>query len=238
MMNLQFERLTFLDTVQHCFTDGGPGGGHLIPSQIAAVRETSDELQGIKIALGGMYFAGRDDNVARGNAFYTRTQELIELSPYELRQRKLDDWERRYLDDLPGKQYRYPLLWAMLPSLTRAGALAYRVKASHEATVTVLALKRWRLEKGEYPPSLNELLSNGYLKKLPADPYSAGPLKYHKRGDGFVLYSVGGDFTDDGGIRGTPTYKGWFPRRNWEQEGADVLFWPPSLADPNARGAP
>ena len=33
LMNMEGERLLFMDAVQHTFTDGGPGGGHIIPGR-------------------------------------------------------------------------------------------------------------------------------------------------------------------------------------------------------------
>jgi hypothetical protein len=49
------------------------------------------------------------------------------------------------------------------------------------------------------PASLDELISAGYIQFVPMDPYSNGPLVYKPAGDNFKLYSVGYDFSDDGG---------------------------------------
>jgi len=107
----------------------------------------------------------------------------------------------------------------MVGSIMKGVELSWRGKAFYEAVPTVLTLKRWRLAKGEYPSGLQELVDGGYLKSLPADPYSDGPLKYHRRGDDFVLYSVGADFDDDGGVQG---------ERSWgdREGGGDRVFWP------------
>jgi len=92
--------------------------------------------------------------------------------------------------------------------------------------MTVLALQRYRAEKGAYPASLEELKQAGYIDVLPADPYSDGPLVYKPAADHFTLYSVGTDFKDDGGTpgkdrKGRPTM--------WDaQAGADAVFWPVS----------
>ena len=34
LMNMEGERLCFMDAVQHLFTEGGPGGGHLVPDKL------------------------------------------------------------------------------------------------------------------------------------------------------------------------------------------------------------
>ena len=49
------------------------------------------------------------------------------------------------------------------------------------------------------------------------DPYSDEPLVYRVEGESFILYSVGEDFFDDGGIDVT-----W----DQSQSGGDRVFWP------------
>ena len=45
-----------------------------------------------------------------------------------------------------------------------------------------------------------------FIDKLPHDIINGDPLKYHRTDDGqFVLYSVGWNETDDGGIVGVAT---------------------------------
>jgi hypothetical protein len=45
----------------------------------------------------------------------------------------------------------------------------------------VLALQAWKLEHGEYPKTLDELVGP-YFEKLPLDPYSAQPYRYYPKG--------------------------------------------------------
>jgi hypothetical protein len=62
------------------------------------------------------------------------------------------------------------------------------------------ALERARLANASYPPTL-ESLSPALIKTIPRDVISGGPLKYKLRPDGsFLLYSVGWNETDDGGV--------------------------------------
>jgi hypothetical protein len=62
------------------------------------------------------------------------------------------------------------------------------------------ALERFHLARGEYPPSLADLESALQLQ-LPHDILNGEPYHYRKRKNGgFVLYSVGTDLIDDGGI--------------------------------------
>ena len=68
-------------------------------------------------------------------------------------------------------------------------------------TVTAIAQKRYQLEHGAYPASLNELVPR-YLPAPMVDLMDGKPLRYRLRADGdFLLYSVGDDGQDDGGTR-------------------------------------
>jgi len=64
-----------------------------------------------------------------------------------------------------------------------------------------LALHAYRLDHGVYPTTLTQL-TPGYLPTLPIDPFSNNqPFKYRPNGKaGYLLYSVGPDAVDNGGI--------------------------------------
>jgi hypothetical protein len=66
-------------------------------------------------------------------------------------------------------------------------------------TVTAIALKRYHLQHGVYPATLDDLVP-AFLSALPADFMDGKPLRYKLRPDGdFLLYSVGEDGVDNGG---------------------------------------
>jgi len=96
----------------------------------------------------------------------------------------------------------------------------YCYKALHDALVTILALHRWKLDKGAFPENLDALLTDGYLQTLPDDPYSDTILKYQQQGDKFILYSLGADFDDDGGVENHQDPWGR------QETGGDRVFWP------------
>jgi len=71
---------------------------------------------------------------------------------------------------------------------------------AHLRTAQVaLALERWRLtHNGNVPDSLAGLAPN-FLPAIPIDPFDDQPLRYKKLARGYVVYSIGPNFTDDGG---------------------------------------
>lgn len=224
LIDVQFERLAFLDVVQHVFTNEGSGGGHLIPSAMSSLASTegSDaDWEGIPLlrTVRSVIHARRDETVAKASQIFDHLRELAVMSPYEKREQRvatIDDM----VDSLP--KHRYDLVEIMLPALDRVVEVSFQGRAIHEATLTVLALHRHRLEKGAYPASLDELVRAGYVNSLPDDPYNDGPMAYRVTDTAFTLYSVGPDFEDDGGKMSTD--REGRPKR-WHENG-DTVFWP------------
>jgi hypothetical protein len=69
-----------------------------------------------------------------------------------------------------------------------------------DQTIVACALERYRLAKGKYPETL-ENLAPQFIDRLPLDVCSGRPLKYRLLQDGwFALYGVGWNETDDGGV--------------------------------------
>jgi len=224
LINIEGEKLFFLDTIQHVFTEGGPGGGHLIPRRFMKLKaisegeEQPDESVLPYVALG-LVHARRDETIKRANEIYERLIQLSKMSPYQRHSSNIQD-EDDTIESL--SEYRHALLRYFIPALSRASAHSYHSRAMHQATLTVLALHRRQQEKGDYPDSLSVLHTEGYLDELPMDPYTDTPLIYKTTADDFVLYSVGPDFEDNGGKIGRDE-KGRI--ETWPGE-ADVLFWP------------
>jgi hypothetical protein len=86
-----------------------------------------------------------------------------------------------------------------LPSLGDAAHFAYG-QAGVDLARTAIALERYRLAHGEYPGTLDALAPQ-FMEKVPHDVIGGGPLHYRRTDDGqFVLYSVGWNERDDGGV--------------------------------------
>ena len=118
---------------------------------------------------------------------------------------------------------RYSLYYQLMPALRRVGELSHWNRAEIEGLMTVMAVLKYHHETQRYPEKLSELVEVGLLKKLPMDPYSDKPLVYRKIDDGFTLYSVGYNFTDDGGMA-IRNKKG--RAKMWGAVEGDAVFWP------------
>lgn len=228
VINLEFEKMAFHDLVQHLFTDGGPGGGHLIPAGWADISDDRMNLTGedermflvpLFFVASSMVHARRDETLEVGDRIYDEQIKLAKMTPFQ-----------RHREDVPSandiftslSSRKFFLLHFIMPAFDRACEIPFRGKASHQATLTILALARWRVEKGEYPASLDRLTAAGLLTDLPMDPFSDKLLIYKRAGDNFILYSLGPNFEDNGGKPATDS-KG--RPRNWLDNG-DTVFWP------------
>jgi hypothetical protein len=117
------------------------------------------------------------------------------------------------------------LMQVTMPGFEKVSELDWKTRAQRGATLTILVIERYRLEKGGVPDGLDELVKGGYLTELPMDPWSDKPLVYRKTAEGYTLYSVGPDFEDNGGTVAIVNGKAvtW---SNNAASGTDVVFWP------------
>jgi hypothetical protein len=125
-------------------------------------------------------------------------------------------------DEQAGGPTRNLLLSLLLPAYDRLSQQAWRTKTHEAAMITTLAILRYKSQKDQYPGHLDELVSEGFLRKLPPDPYGPGPLSYDRTPEGFLLYSWGENLRDDGGRQGVGQDG---QARLWRDNG-DWVFWP------------
>jgi len=93
-----------------------------------------------------------------------------------------------------------PILFALFsPSLETVVVLHALAATESDLAKVAVALAAYRAENGRYPAKLVEL-SPKYLKVVPKDRLSGKELIYRLEGRGYVLYSVGENLTDDGGV--------------------------------------
>ena len=118
----------------------------------------------------------------------------------------------------PGQVPVYAYMVGMLaPVFVKANTARYLLAAELAQTQVFLAAQAYRARFGSYPRGLDELKSRlGW--ELPLDPFSERDLVYIRRGNGFILYSIGPDMKDNGG---RVEMKGGFPPTS----GDIVLRW-------------
>jgi hypothetical protein len=74
----------------------------------------------------------------------------------------------------------------------------YDIHVRADLTRISFAMIAYKADKAQYPETLAALWPK-YLKVVPGDRFTGKPLKYARKGDGYVVYSVGKNLKDDGG---------------------------------------
>jgi hypothetical protein len=94
----------------------------------------------------------------------------------------------------------------LLPALPRFQSR----DAEHVALVRVaaasLAIERFRLAHANALPDNLEQLTPACCKTVPSDAFDGKPLRYKKHDSSYVVYSVGSDVQDDGGVSWDANY--------------------------------
>jgi hypothetical protein len=118
-----------------------------------------------------------------------------------------------------------PLAGLVLPACLKVRMAFQRCQAQVRCALTAVAVERYQLAHHNWPKRLADLRP-ALLEKIPTDPYDGKPLRYRRLADGVVVYSIGPDRVDNGGV---------IDRVNGVHEGSDLGF---RLWDPAKRRQP
>jgi len=202
---VQGERAMALDSVQRMW-DVDPRTGAVTPnvefaqSLFAQVGNADTPELAEHLAR-----VGYEDTVAEVNLYYNAITEAL-AQPHPEARRRLESLE----NVLASSPNTNPILRVMAPSLARYETLRTRGEAVRRAALLVTNLHAYQQAHGEYPESLEAFAGGDFT----IDPYSNGGFVYRRSGDGFLLYSVGGNGADDAGVHD--------PKGDTN----DLVFWP------------
>ena len=100
--------------------------------------------------------------------------------------------------------------------------------ATKNATVIAIAAHRFRKANNAWPQTLDDLPGK-FLYEKPLDPITGPPLKFKIEDDAIIVYSVGIDLDDDGGIDDSLSNPFLFKRPQdvtIEAADGDWILWP------------
>jgi len=220
------DRLFIYDEIQRCFTEDFIGGGHISLDAFKRL-ESIGEISSGDFDLGGEFLSkslhilfnhpNKKQTRQMADRLYNFLEEMTHKSPAQVHAEAINI-QKEVEEIAKGNIF----LELFIPAVDRIVLIGHRSKVDIQATLAVIAITRYKQDIGNYPDSLQELVNTGYIKELPMDPYSGGPLLYRRTDEGFVLYSVGENFTDDGG-KIVRDEQGRVKR--WPDDG-DMVFWP------------
>jgi hypothetical protein len=122
-------------------------------------------------------------------------------------------WPR--LQDQAELPWHAPVAHLIMPIFSRAHAKRDAAVTRRDQFNIALALNLYRQEHGEYPRTL-EPLAGTVDWPIPDDIFSGEPFGYRREGEGYVLWSVGPDLDDDGGVGPDA------PGQSWED--SDIVW--------------
>jgi len=87
--------------------------------------------------------------------------------------------------------------------LLKQAEMAAYLQSMYDQAAIACALERYRIGKGTYPDSLYKL-SPTFMKQMPLDIITGQPIRYRRKENIFLLYSLGWEQRDEGGLQTLP----------------------------------
>jgi len=239
--SFKVEHMMICDEIQRCFTSDRFGKGHLYLPRFREISGMYDDYYpypnkgGIEFFFYNLVYSSpflfthpnKEQTLASANELFELWECMSSKTAAQLNPERKAIEEK--INNIAGKNQFINVLF---PAFSRIFTIANRAHTEVDATLAIIALTRYKQDKGQYPQDLNELITTGYLKHPPMDYFSDKPLVYKKTDDDFLLYSFGRNYADDGGQPGKGS-KGRF--QLWADE-ADAVFWP--VPEPKVITAP
>ncbi|MCK5027095.1 MAG: hypothetical protein KAS07_01620 [Candidatus Pacebacteria bacterium] len=229
--NLQ-EKISSLDK----FYDSEEGTVLALKMEYLVSSEAIDSL-----ADGTLVLDRSGSNTAKMNKYYfqpNRTKQLFaDFFQYAIEMKEdpskpqLDTWvdfiyevekkkDSSYITKLFSKNLAGKIVTSVVIVSHNNNTKDDRIDVYVGATQLTLALRGYHQEHGELPLSLNALVPE-YLTEIPSDPFSGGSIKYDPERK--VVYSIGWNKIDDGGLLEDEEYKDDVFSVDFEQVKNDLL---------------
>ncbi len=221
------------DVVQRIYSDDGHGDGTITLAGLRGMTRmngmpvgseeeiVSGKTASLLMPVAVAAMASRRELIEQAERFYAVAEQDIRR-PYWEKIRTpsaslglLGQWECSLREKV-----RLAPLCLLVPALDRASGNCDCAKAAHEAVLVVLVLEEYREKQGRYPESLGELVPR-YLPTMPLDYSTGGPLRYKLKDGKPLLYGLGLDGKDDGGVRGDEKDRYRVPEKG------DWVLYPP-----------
>ncbi len=204
-VRFDFERKWFDDAMQRLFSDNGSGDGILVADGFKlfeSLQMGTDHPQESTLATtfagpaAAGVMAGRREMTERYHSMIDQMERVIRQPLWERDDKRLD----AMLEETSAlARLRYMPIFIMMPALQRASIVGERTLQLRDAILTAIALELHRRRAGEYPASLSELTPK-LLPTPPLDRFTGQPIRYVLKNGKPVLYSIGVDRTDGGGV--------------------------------------
>lgn len=218
------EKLLLYDVVQRIFIDNGRGTGRLAWS-VGWYLDTTKGFWGniIPRYRNCLFGPTRKETEQRIEQISVMSNQLMGQTPWEIENQQENPFEK--MQAIYKSNFLLELLGIDLKGIFER---YHKTRTQTKALIAIIAILRFKNDTNHFPGMLEELVDTGYLKSVPMDPFSNGSLVYKVTGDNFTLYSVGSDFSDDGGESKDVVSFVQIPFRlgGLPTEKPDIVYWP------------
>ena len=159
-------------------------GAMMLENRDARDRQVTKVLKDLEVELDGILSEPMADRQARLKAMVARGD------PIPVIERLFNDTFGAYMVGIIARPSTSPQ-----EHLAIQDAMTARLRVMRAA----IALARHEAETGTFPPKLTDLTPK-YIHALPKDVFTDKALIYKRQGKGCVVYSVGRNLKDDGGV--------------------------------------
>lgn len=194
--SIHTEKLMLYDALQMTFVDNGKGTGRLAWRTGWYYDMLCGRPNNFKRRLYACFIGPtRNETVKQVEEILTISDQIIDKTPWQIKNETHKYFEE--VEKINNSNWFLQIFGLSPESIFYS---YHKTRAKTDALIAVLAISCYEANTGQFPESLDKLVFVGYLQALPNDPYSGGPLVYKLTEDNFKLYSVGEDFSDDGGV--------------------------------------
>ncbi len=203
IVSLDGERFMMYDLLQRIYTDNGEGDGYLVPvesnqmldfAELVSAEPNLSNQSGLYPALftpiADVFFASRKEMREEYDARMDLAESRQGVPLYTLQ--SSPEYQPAALPGHSVMFDRYFLVNLLMPALDRALLQGEYTRANRDATLAVLYAVQWYNESGEWP---RDLASAGVT-----DAWTGEPLKIILVEGAPLIYSLGCDQRDDGGM--------------------------------------
>ena len=200
---LEGEHLSALDMIQWTHTDNGRGNGRLILTEVDYLRNFPHpgRRRPKIVNIAALAYPSKAETTALADEYFNGLAEYAGLTRSE---RRLSSFQPdAFLQQIP-KRFKVS---QFLPRLGRMLLKRDQSDLDRAGTRLLLAIELHRAQTGAHPAALTDLVPS-ILSGIPADPFASDGRFIYTRvdpaadlfGRSYLLYSVGFDGSDDGGL--------------------------------------
>jgi hypothetical protein len=172
-------------------------------SDDGGVQQSPGLLDGMNLTPGGWYF---QNMTAISRIHQDLTLAAVDEEKHRVYPAVANSWPKYSITNGWSPYNIFAKILA--PAFGSVPLKSARIQTYVDAARLAVALERYRLANGKLPDTL-DALAPALLATIPTDVIDGKPLRYRPNADGsYVIYSIGWNQTDDGGIIPEPDRKG------------------------------